>query len=257
METAVTVCALILFSLSSAWAQRGKVPAECLARNPSLTEAACEARLRDGAPVMADCADLSGEAYRKCAAALPSDEKLEILEQRRELARQQQTEQLAEQERLKGPAGHAQVVATLKAAGIDLPPDAVRLPTGHEAAQALADQMRAVGKEASAEELMKASHGAEAAEVKAMQLGLGWVVDDNERATILAKQKEEQESAQRRELCPKGVQIGMTRDQVYDCLGYPDETNSDVSTDQLVYPGGTYVYIDRNTGRVENVQWTH
>lgn len=62
---------------------------------------------------------------------------------------------------------------------------------------------------------------------------------------------------QRDKECPHGIRRGMSRDQVYACLGVPDHTNSDLSTDQLVYPDGTYVYINRATGRVEDVQWTH
>jgi hypothetical protein len=62
---------------------------------------------------------------------------------------------------------------------------------------------------------------------------------------------------QRAKDCPRGIRAGMSRDQVYACLGEPDHTNSDLSTDQLVYPNDTYVYINRATGRVEDVQWTH
>jgi hypothetical protein len=240
-----TVCTLISFSSLCALAQKQKVPRECLTRDPSLTESVCVARLKVGAPVLPDCANRDGDAYRTCAASLPSDE---ILEQRRKQI---------EMEELKKPAAHEQLVARLKAVGIDLPPNATKLPTGHDAAQAVVDQMSAAGKTAPIEDIVKASHGAEAVELKAIQLGFDWIVNDRERATIVAKQEMEQEDQERQRLCPHGVRIGMSEDQVYACLGSPDHTNSDRSTDQLVYPGNTYVYINRATGKVEDMQWTH
>jgi hypothetical protein len=176
---------------------------------------------------------------------MPSDE---ILEQRRKI----------ELEELKKPDAHEQLVAKLKTLGIDLPVGEDKLPTGHDAAQAVVDQMWADGKKtAPIEDIVKASHGAEAVELKAIQLGFGWIVNDDERGTILARQKREQEESERLRLCPHGVRIGMSEDQVYDCLGAPDHTNSDKSTDQLVYPGNTFVYINRATGKVEDMQWTH
>jgi hypothetical protein len=209
-----------------------------------------------GAPVLPQCSNLRGKAYRVCAASTPSDE---VLKQRREQAeREAQQKEEAERELTKEQQEHARVVARLKATGIDLraagialPPNAARLPTPREAASALTLQMQAVGKTASADEMTKAYSNARAAEVKAVQLGLDWLVEDGEVASILASQQAEQ----RMKECPDGIKVGMTRDQAYACLGRPDHINSDVYTDQLVYPDGTYVYIDRSTGRVENVHW--
>jgi hypothetical protein len=152
---------------------------------------------------------------------------------------------------------HAQIVARLKAAGVYLPPGATRLPTPHEAAMALTQKMQAAGKSPSTDEVMKAYNDARAAEVKAVELRMGGEVDSDELASIQALQQIGQQVEQRAKECPNGIQAGMTIDKVYACKGYPDHTNSDSSTDQLVYPDGTYVYIDRSTGRVEDMQWTH
>lgn len=194
-----------------------------------------------GAPLLAECSSLTGKAYRVCAASMPSDEDLE---RAREQAKKEQDE-------------HAQVVAKLKAAGIELPPGATKLPTPQEAASALVQQMQAAGRTPSTDEMTKAYNNARAAEIKAVQLRLSGVVDPSELDSILAEQRAEQDAEQRTKQCPNGIQVGMSEARVYACMGYPDHTNSDVSTDQLVYPGGTYVYIDRSTGRVENIQVTH
>ncbi|MGB8030336.1 MAG: hypothetical protein WCF30_11805 [Terracidiphilus sp.] len=152
---------------------------------------------------------------------------------------------------------NASSAAALKAAGIELPPNAARLPTPQEATLALVLQMQAVGKVPSTDEMTKAYNDARAAEVKAMQVKLGAMVDPSELASIVAEQQAEQEAEQRAKQCPNGIQVGMSEDQVHACMGFPDHTNSDLSTDQLVYPDGTYVYVNRGTGRVENIQVTH
>lgn len=56
--------------------------------------------------------------------------------------------------------------------------------------------------------------------------------------------------------CLTKLKKGDPASVVYKC-GAPDHTNSDLYTDQLVFPNGTLVYIDRATHTVQNVQWTH
>ena len=50
---------------------------------------------------------------------------------------------------------------------------------------------------------------------------------------------------------------GMTLDDVHCALGAARHVNSDLSMDQLVYAEDFYVYMDRKTGLVVNVQWSH
>lgn len=56
--------------------------------------------------------------------------------------------------------------------------------------------------------------------------------------------------------CLRHLEIGSPAGAVYAC-GSPDHTNSDMYVDQLVYPDGTMVYIDKKAGKVQNVQWSH
>ena len=238
--SAIAACALVLFS-SRVWAGKDKVPKECLTRNPALSEAACEARLSVGAPILPECNTLKGRAYRVCAASMPSDEDLE---EGRGMARKE-----AEQ--------HASAVTALKAVGINLPQGATRLPTPQEAASALNRKMQAEGKTSSADEIQKAYNNARAAEIKAVQLRLSSMVDPDELSSIFADEHAAQVAEQRAKECPYGLRIGDKESQVYACLGLPDHTNSDSRIDQLVYSNGTYVYIDRSTDRVEDIQTTH
>lgn len=56
--------------------------------------------------------------------------------------------------------------------------------------------------------------------------------------------------------CLTSLKEGDPASKVYRC-GYPDNTNSDLHSNQLVYPDDTFVYIDKATNTVSNVQWSH
>ena len=53
------------------------------------------------------------------------------------------------------------------------------------------------------------------------------------------------------------IRVGTPSAQVYSCFGWPNHVNSDFHTDQMVYSDGLFVYINRSTDKVENIQWTH
>jgi hypothetical protein len=63
-------------------------------------------------------------------------------------------------------------------------------------------------------------------------------------------------ATQNRSDCLLNLRAGDLASKVYRC-GYPDHTNSDLHTDQLVYPNDIFVYIDKATGTVSDVQWKH
>lgn len=243
--TVVVAFAFFLVSHSSVWAKGKKVPVECLARNTSLTVTACEVRLLPGAPILPVCANLSGAAYRTCAAQMPSDE---ILDQQR---------QERERKRLSDQALHNELAPKLKAIGLELSADAIRLPTPPEAIDALTRQKQSEGTSPTSDEMMKAYNDAAAAEAKAVNAGLSAAVDPSDRIAIEASLAAAKRAAESKVVCPDGVKPGITRAQLYACKGYPDHTNSDFYADQLVYPDGSYVYIDRATDRVDNMQWSH
>lgn len=54
--------------------------------------------------------------------------------------------------------------------------------------------------------------------------------------------------------CLRNLKAGDSASKVYHC-GYPDHTNSDLHSDQLVYSDDVYVYIDKATNTVSDVQW--
>lgn len=244
----VTLCVLTFMGSSDAWCKKKlSYPAECSQHDPSVTQAICGVRLEPNAPLMPQCAGRQGEDYRLCVARLPSDQ---ILAQRK----QQQEE---------AEAIHVRLGARLKDAGINLPSDALMLPTSRDAVLAL-------GPTASADDMMRAYYDARAEEAKAVQSGLSEIVDPDDARSIKAEQeakrrgdeleksaKKSAATARAEGSCLRSQLFGTSQGHVYACLGQPDSTNSDLYTDQLVYPDGTLVYIDRRTGLVENVQWTH
>ncbi len=246
----VLLCVLVVGS-HNAWSKKPKLPVECLQRDPSLTESACAERLRPGAPIMPQCAYFQGEGYRLCVVRQPSDE---ILTQRK-------------QEEVRIQAIHLRLDAKLEGAGVYLPSDASRLPTPQETVLAL-------GSAASTDEMTRAYNNARAREVKAVEAGLNEIVEPSEVQSIeaeqsarkkadgmqleadkLAKQSRQQASAEGS--CEPAHLVGTSIEHIHYCFGQPDHINSDAYIDQLVYPNDLFVYIDRSTGMVENVQWTH
>jgi hypothetical protein len=65
-----------------------------------------------------------------------------------------------------------------------------------------------------------------------------------------------QEAARKETECLTNLKAGDGLSQVNAC-GAPDHINSDLYGDQMVYPDGVIVYINKATNHVENVQWTH
>lgn len=64
------------------------------------------------------------------------------------------------------------------------------------------------------------------------------------------------EEATRKERdCLTNLKVGDSISSVNIC-GAPDHTNSDLYSDQMVYPGGIIVYVSKVTNAVEDVQWT-
>jgi hypothetical protein len=57
--------------------------------------------------------------------------------------------------------------------------------------------------------------------------------------------------------CLTNLHAGDSSSKVRACGGAPDHTNSDLTTDQLVFANGVIVYIDKATDKVENVQWSN
>ena len=200
------------------------------------------------------CAQLQGKAYQRCVLQELHNDEDKPEKQDEERKEKQRAQTLA------------RLAPKLKAAGITLPPNTLHLPAPDDAAM----ELRENGSPTT-DEIEKARKDARAMEVKAIKAGLTEIVWPGEVNAIMAKEQakdeeraakklaehEEQEAQERANKCPHGVQAGMTLSMVHICLGWPDYTNSDFYSDQLVYPHGTYVYIDRRTGRVENVQWTH
>jgi ribonuclease HII len=76
---------------------------------------------------------------------------------------------------------------------------------------------------------------------------------DRERSEAKAK---EIIAANTRDSCLQNLKAGDPESKAYGC-GYPDHTNSDLHSDQLIYPDAIIVYIDKGTHTVENVQWSH
>lgn len=61
---------------------------------------------------------------------------------------------------------------------------------------------------------------------------------------------------QQEEDCLTHLKVGDARSKVTAC-GTPDHVNSDLYSDQMVYPDGIMVYVNKASDGVENVQWTH
>ena len=62
-------------------------------------------------------------------------------------------------------------------------------------------------------------------------------------------------ATQNRRDCLLDLKAGDPASKVYQ-FGYPDHTNSDLHSDQLVYPDDdVFVYIDKATDTVSDVQW--
>lgn len=164
---------------------------ECAQRDPSVSEAECEARLNVVVSTWVElkqCHGLYGQEYRNCAVKVPHEAALPV---------------------------QASVSSNL---------------TPTEAAQA------AAAKGATADEIIKVYKEAAAAQ------------GDNQVSQL----------EKRREYCDSHpVTTESKADGVVACFGLPDHINYDLYTEQWVYGNETYVYIDRQTGKVENIQWTN
>lgn len=79
---------------------------------------------------------------------------------------------------------------------------------------------------------------------------------EKEKARELAEVNAQQSRLLSVRACLLALKVGSPESSVYDC-GYPDHTNSDLEIDQLVYPDDLFVYINKRTGLVENIQWSH
>lgn len=81
-------------------------------------------------------------------------------------------------------------------------------------------------------------------------------INDAAAAQLNLAGAQEQMKAEQLSTCLHNLHIGEAGQHAYTC-GSPDHTNADLRGDQLVYPDGTLVYIDKQTNTVVDVQWTH
>jgi hypothetical protein len=144
-------------------------------------------------------------------------------------------------------------------AALDRKTDSTKyLPAPNQAAIKAQAEAAANGRVATSDEMAAAYRDAAEAEERAVRSGNTALVDparlETIRAAISAEDKAT-ENAKATANCPQ-IEAGSSEILVYRCMGRPDHVNSDLYVDQLVYKDGTFVYIDRKTSRVENVQWT-
>lgn len=195
---------------------------ECALRDRSVSESECEARLNltEDWVQLPECENLYGEAYRLCAVKVPT-----------------------------------------KWSGQLAPLKPEYLPTPREAASKAQRDAAAAGRLATAAEITKAYNDALSAEKQALAAGKESLVEPGERDEIRQEMETEARAkalARERVGCPDEVEIGERESEVYRCIGYPDHVNDELQgLRQLVYPNEVYIYIDTDTGLVENVQWTH
>ncbi|MGA7341636.1 MAG: hypothetical protein WBE72_15865 [Terracidiphilus sp.] len=195
---------------------------ECALRDSSVSESECEARLNltEDWVQLPECTNLYGEDYRLCAVKVPS-----------------------------------------KWSGQSASTRPTHLPTPNEAALKVQRDAASVGRLASGAEITKAYNDALSAEKQAIDAGKGNLVAPEEVQQITQEKNAAalaQATAKERVGCPSHAEIGEQESEVYRCQGYPDHVNDEPhGLRQLVYPDDVFIYIDTDTGRVENVQWSH
>ena len=134
------------------------------------------------------------------------------------------------------------------------PPSTELLQTPSDAAKDATLKANKEGRIISYTEMKQAYDKALAAEIKAYKEGQLERIKPSELSAVYSAIQQATEAAKKSK-CDGPIGIGSSESQVYYCMGTPLHTNSSLQGgDQLVYSGGTYVYIDAQTRLVVDIQ---